>query len=286
MAPPWSPDVFAYMDFRCFLQDYYEAAKEKRRGGYSYRQFTEHIGYRSCSFLPGVIAGKRNFSVDRLGQVTRGMKLNAEEAQFFELLVRYGQSEDEERRQELLDRLLAMRRFQNSVQLAQEHLTVLSRWYYAAIREMVACNDFVEDPEWIGQHLLPPIQAELVRECIHRLLALGLLSRDEEGVLILGEPGEELAFTGHEALQAQGSRNYHTAMLQCAADSIHLVPSHRRHLDALTFGIRREQLPEVRRRINQLLETTLAFCEQETPPEEVYQLHVVFFPLTNMADGE
>jgi uncharacterized protein (TIGR02147 family) len=214
------------------------------------------------------------------------MRLGAEEAQFFELLVRYGQSEDECRRQELLDRLLAMRRFQNSALLAQEHFTALSRWYYAAIREMVACNDFVEDPAWIGQHLLPPIPAQLAQECIQRLLSLGLLARDDEGVLILGEPGEELVFTSHEALQAQGSRNYHTAMLQCATESIHLVPSHRRHLDALTFGVRREQIPEVKRRINQLLETTLAFCEQQTPPEEVYQLHVVFFPLTDMAQGE
>jgi uncharacterized protein (TIGR02147 family) len=284
MAPPWAPDVFKYLDFKEFLRDYYSAGRAGRPGGFSYRLFSARIGYTSSGTLPALIDGRHRFDLKRLAEVCEGMGLDEAESQYFEVLVRYGQCDDEARKPELLERLQAMQRYQRSAALAEEHFQFLAQWHYPAIREMVACRGFVEDPTWIGARLQPPIDAEIVEVCLKRLLAMRLLRRDEEGALALGEPEEQFQFTGHEARIASGTSAYHHEMLRLAADARRLG-SEQRHLNALTLGIRRSQIPELKRRINQFLETSLAFCAQEeVPPDEVYQLHVALFPLTQIGD--
>lgn len=286
MAPPWSPDIYNYLDFRKFFEDYYQAGRARRRGGFSYRQFTEKIGYSSSAFIPSLIKGTRNLNLERLDEVARGMHLSQEEQEYLELLVRYDQTDDAQQRPQLLDKLLAVQRYRQSERLLQSHVEYLSHWYYPTIREMVACQGFHEDPEWIGERLSPRIPAELVESCLECLLRLKLLTRDEQGALRLGEPSQEFMFTGHEALLAQGSRNYHSQMLMRATDAMYLICREKRHLNALTFAVARERVPHLKERINEFMETTLAFCEQGEPPEEVYQLHVALFPLTQIDGGE
>jgi uncharacterized protein (TIGR02147 family) len=285
MAPPWSPDLYEYLDFRLFFKDYYLAGRAKRKGGFSYRQFTEKIGYSSSAFIPSVIKGTRNLNLERIDEIARGMRMDQEEKQYLELLIRYGQCEDTQRRPLLLEKLLAMQRYHQHARLLQRHVEYLSHWYYPTIREMVTCQGFREDPAWIGERLAPQIPADLVEECLECMLRLKLLGRDEQGALRLGDPSQEFMFTGHEALLAQGSRNYHSQMLMRATDAIYLISREKRHLNALTFAVAREKVPQLKERINAFIETTLAFCEQGEP-QEVYQLHVALFPLTQIDRGD
>lgn len=55
----------------------------------------------------------------------------------------------------------------------------LSKWYHAAIREMVLLDGFREDPSWIVRKLKGLVTDKEIKESIALLLSLGLVARDK-----------------------------------------------------------------------------------------------------------
>src|SRR3990167_6305238 len=62
-----------------------------------------------------------------------------------------------------------------------------SRWYYAAIRELVLLPDFKEDAEWIAHKLSPSITAKEAAIALELLQKLGFLARGKDGKLAQSE---------------------------------------------------------------------------------------------------
>jgi uncharacterized protein (TIGR02147 family) len=272
----WKPDIFTYLDHRAYLGDFYQAAKA-HSSVYSFRYFARRAGYSSPNFLKRVMDGERNLTAESAQRVARALDLDAEEERFFCALVAFNQAEGVEERNEAFAVIAAHRGFQQARRLDLGLFDYLSRWYYPAVREMVDHPGFVEDAGWIAARLLPPIQPAQARECLDALLALGLLARDAQGRLQKQEP---CLATGHE-VRALAVGNYHRQMLQRAADAITLAAPRRRHLNAVTLSVRADQIAEVKARINALIEQVALLGDQTEGPEQVYQLNVQFFPLTN-----
>lgn len=273
--PAWCPDIFAYLDYRRFLADYYDAAKENITG-FSYRWFAKRAGYSSPNFLKLVIDGQRNLGPESVDRFADALKLGAAERAFFADLVAFNQAESIEDQNAAYERIAASRRFRSARRLDNAFFEYLSRWYYPAIREMVARADFEEDPEWIAREVLPPITVPQAREALERLLELGMVVRDEQGRLSRGDPS---VTTGHE-VRSLAIRNYHHQMLQRAGESIALVPSEARDISALTVCIGHELVPELKKRIHAFREVLLDLCDRDTDPEVVYQINVQLFPLS------
>jgi uncharacterized protein (TIGR02147 family) len=271
----WIPDIFEYLDYRKFLTDYYEAAKENIPG-FSYRWFAKRAGYTSPNFLKLVMDGQRNLGAESVDRFADVLKFTQAQRTFFTDLVAFDQADTPEDKNAAFERLAASRRFRNARRIESAYFEYLSRWYYPAIREMVARTDFQEDAEWIARELLPPIPVAQVREALERLLELGLVCREEGGRLTRGDPS---ITTGHE-VRSLAVGNYHRQMLQRAAESIELVPREQRDISALTVCVRAELVPDLKARIHAFREVLLEVCDRDTQPEVVYQINLQLFPLT------
>ncbi len=275
MTTNWKPDIFSYLDYRKYLADYYDAAKVHNRA-FSYRYFSRKAGYSSPNFLKLVILGQRNISSDSIERFASALKLTVTESRFFGNLVAFNQASNEEEKNEAFERVAASRRFRQARKLDRDFYTYLSRWYYPAIREMVARADFVEDPEWIASQLLPTIQPARAKACLELLLDLGLVERDETGRLTRGESS---ITTGHE-VRSLAVGNYHRQMLKRAAESIELVRSESRDISALTVSISADTVPELKERIHNFREVLIDLCDRDEAPNSVYQINIQLFPLT------
>ncbi|MCA9562434.1 MAG: TIGR02147 family protein [Myxococcales bacterium] len=275
MSEKWAPDIFEYLDYRRFLADYYAAAKENKRA-FSYRYFSRKAGYSSPNFLKLVMDGQRNISQDSIERFADALKLNKSETRFFASLVAFNQADNEEEKNEAFEHVAASRRFRTARKLDRDFFLYLSRWYYPAIREMVARADFVEEPDWIAGQLIPPIQPKQASECIEILLDLGLLVRDDNGKL---RRGDASITTGHE-VRSLAIGNYHRQMLQRAAESIELVPSERRDISGLTVSVSLDTVSELKARIQEFRELLLDRCDRDEEPDSVYQINFQLFPLT------
>lgn len=271
----WKPDIYAYLNYRSYLGDYYRAAKANSRA-FSYRWFSRRAGFASPNFLKLVIDGHRNLGPDSVGRFSDALGHDTSAAEFFADLVAFGQAESADEKNEAFERVAASRRFRTARRIDRAYFDYLSNWYYPAIREMVARVDFREDAVWIARQLVPRISAAQARRALEILLELGLLERDAEGRLTRGDAS---LTTGHE-VRSLAVGNYHRQMLERAADSIDQIEREQRDISALTVCVRPERVAELKTRIQGFREVLLDLCDRDESPTVVYQLNLQLFPLT------
>ena len=190
--------LFEYLNYRSYLNDYY--LEKSAKGKLSLRSFARRAELGSPSYLKSVIDGKRNLTEKTIPKFSKALGHKKDEADFFRNLVLMNQSSNHEEKNRYYQNLARSKRYIEVKHLEHNQFELLSKWHYAAIREMVLIPDFVEDPEQIGRSLRPHVSADEVSQTIELLLEIGLLVRDESGTLKQSEPtlttGSEVATSG------------------------------------------------------------------------------------------
>lgn len=271
--------MFSYLDYREYMRAYYDAGKEHVKA-FSYRYLARKAGFGSPSFIKLVLDGVRNLSEDGARKVSKAFEHDKDEASYFAALVEFEQAAGAREKNDAFERVAAARGYRNARRIDFDMFEYLSRWYYPAVREMVARVDFVEDPEWIASRLVPRVEVAEVRKALEVIERLGLLGRDERGALVRHEP---TVTTGPE-VGSLAVGNIHRQMLERAADSIELFPSPARDVSALTLCVSKERVVELKQRLRSFREVILSVCAQEDEPEIVYQLNMQLFPLNEVED--
>lgn len=269
-------DVFTYLDYRRFLDDWFRAAKDGNPR-FSHRMFARMAGQKSPSLLLQVIRGNRNLTAATAESFSRAMSLAAEEAAFFADLVRFNQADTQAEQNQAWARISSSRRFREARLLEGQAVEYISHWYYPAIRELAHRDDFDPDPAWLSRVLRPRITVAQARQAMQVLLSLGLLTPDEHGI---PRPSEASVVTPHE-VAGLAARNYHRGMLELAAESIEAAGPSERHLLAVTVCIPQSLIPQLKDELNAFQERLLDLCDSATgDPERVYQTELALFPLS------
>jgi len=89
-------DITTYTDFRHFLKDWLQEARQRR--GFSLRRFAARAGLGSPGYLLMVIDGKRNLGEEGLERFMHGMRLVGDDRLFFRNLVLWNQADTDEQR--------------------------------------------------------------------------------------------------------------------------------------------------------------------------------------------
>ena len=273
------PDIFEYLDYRTFLRDTYDHAKEHGRA-MSYRYLSRRAGFSSPNFIKLVMDGNRNLGDESIGAVAGAIDLKEDEAVFFESLVHLDQAQSAEQKNEAYRIVAASRRFRSARRIDHGMFEYLSHWYYPAIREMAARQDFVLDGKWISKQLWPKVPVRDVNRAVSTLLKLGLIVETEDGVT----RGDPSLTTGHE-VGSLAIGNFHRQMMERAAESIETVERERRDISALTVCVSDALIPRLKDEIHRFRESMLELCDSEEDGENVYQMNVQLFPLTRPGDS-
>ena len=282
MSTAAPPDLFAYLDHRLFLRDWFDW-KKSTNARFSHRMFARLAGQRSPSLLMHVIRGERSLTKATCAAFSRAMSLDREERAFFALLVAFDRADNNAERNLIWERLSASRRFVAAWSIAGSSFRYLSRWYYPAIRELVACPGFVADPAWIAASLRPKITPAQASEALDLMLELGLLAKDEAGHITLTEA---TVVTPHQ-VHGLAVHNYHQGMISRGSESIERFPSQERHLSALTVSIPASLVEQLKDEIDAFQERILDLCEREgAAADRVYQFNMQLFPLSTTVTRE
>jgi uncharacterized protein (TIGR02147 family) len=268
-------DVFAYLDYRAYLRDYYEAKKEHRK--LSYRALARRIGIKSSSYLKHVIDGDRNLSEEMALRFASGLRLEGDARDYFVELVQFNQAQSIETRLRAHERLRGFARHRELFPLGAQHADYHSTWYMPAIRELAVRSDFDEDPEWIAARLRPKISKREAKHALATLLQLGLLVRDEQGRV---RQGQGHLTTGAEA-QFLYIAVYHQMMMKLAAESMERFAQKERDISSLTLCLDQEGLCEVKARLRACRRELLELSEVAKSPRQVVQVTMQLFPLSD-----
>jgi uncharacterized protein (TIGR02147 family) len=273
-APP-DIDVFAYLDYRAFLRDFYQARKAKGRG-FSYRSFSRKAGLKSPNYLKLVIDGERNLSAEMAERFATACGLGDDEGRYFADLVAFNQAQNLAERNKHYARLTGFQRYRLAHKLDLAHAAYYSAWFMPAIRELAARKDFVDDPDWIASQLVPPITALEAERSLQVLLELGLLVRGADGTI---EQRDVLLSTGPET-RGLHIAAYHRGMMQRAMEAIDLVRPEERDISSLTLCLGESGLRAFKQRVQRFRRELLELSALEDDAEQVVQVNFQLFPLS------
>jgi uncharacterized protein (TIGR02147 family) len=274
MARTLQVSVFDYLDYREFLRDAYSDLKQRQRG-FSYRWFSRRAGMSSPNFLKLVIDGQRNLTAQSAEKFAAALGLSSKETAFFRELVGFNQATTAAEKNRYFERIGSYRRHRAVRALERQAFEYLSRWYYPAVRELVSCQGFRDDPEWIAAQLIPPITPAEARRALDLLLELGLLERGDDGTLQQGAP---LLSTGPE-VRSLAVGNFHRQMMERASSAIDEVPRERRDISGVTVSLSARAFRMFKEKIIALRAELLELSAEEKEATRVVQFNFQVFPL-------
>lgn len=274
-------NLFEYRDYRKFLKDWYEGA-QNRRPRYSFRALAQRAGFKSSNFLMLVMQGKRNLTEESVAKVARALGLNKQEGEFFRNLVLFNQAETHEEKDTHLRRLVQSKKFQQLKPIEKKNYEYYSSWYHPVVRELVVSKEFDGTPEWIAAKIFPPITPAQAAKSIELLEKMGLIEKSPDNKW---KQPQTLLTTGPELVSVV-VHNYHKALLDVTKAMMDRLSMRFRDVSAMTLGIRKERLPQLREKIREFRREVMKMVAEDTEPEHVVQLNIQFFPVTKIPEGE
>lgn len=272
---------FEYGDYRQFLRDWYAHAK-KTRPHFSYRSFAKKAGLQTSNFLMLVIKGKRNLTENSLANIIKGLELNKQEQEFFRNLVFFNQSKTPEQQSAHYERLVQSKKFGELKPIEKQHHEYYSHWYNPVIREMAVAKDFDGSPEWLSARLYPEVTAVQCAKSLALLERLGFIKKIANGKW---QQENTILSTGPE-VSSPIIHNYHKTILNLTQHLMDRLPAKTRDVSTLTLGIKKERYAELLAKIREFRKDILKLVSQDTSPEQVVQLNLQFYSLTQYQKGE
>lgn len=270
------PNIFDYLDYRIYLADYYKYQKSVNPI-FSYRWFAQKAGYNSSGYYSNVVNGVHGMSEVYCNKFSIALGLSSLEANFFELLVKYQDSNTKFDKQSYLDQLVLFRssRF---YRLEKSQYKYYTKWYIVAIHQALNIFSFDGALNDLGQFIHPPIKRGEVSQAIDVLKELELIAKDEEG---FWRPIEALSVGGKE-VGVLAIRSFQKQMMQKAMESLDLINPKHRQVISNTFTINEKGFDEVKDMVAILQHKISEAVKNSDQHDRLYQFNVQLFPLSGV----
>ena len=268
------PDVLQYTNYRVYLRDYYEF-KKKTVPAFSLRFFAEKAGLSSHAHLKLTIDGKRNITKNTVVKLIHGLGLQNQRAAYFESLVFFNQAQTDADKQVYYAQILKASPRSKLHKMDAAQFRIFREWHHSAILEMVALRDFRPIPDWISKRLGGLVTPAQVTESLKLLVELGLLVKTANGFR-----QRDPLITTDDEVQDMMVKMYHLQMLKLSATMLSDLPAKQRDVSALTFSIRREDFPNLKKHLQLMRKELLDFSAKAGEAEDVVQINIQLYPLT------
>ncbi len=240
----------------------------------SARNFAQKAGFTNPGFLNDVIKGRRTISKGSRQKLIDVFKLTESEADYFNVLVEYGQSKKAPIRQELYKQLISRRNHSAFVKLHP----ALSKYYqdfrYPLIYNALMACDFRGDYEMLSNFLFPSIPASQLKTYVDDLCNWGLVIRQESGRYTVTQRFIEPSVTLMEQVR-QLNREW---ILQ-ATEALMKLPADKRHVSTMLLSASPAACKTIAQRIEDFRQEMWRIVQDDIEePSCIMQLNIQYFP--------
>lgn len=274
-------DIFQYTDYRQFLRDFYEAEK-RRNPHFSHRYIAMKVGFTSSGFFAKIIQSKTNISPKLALRFADFMKLKKRESEYFELLVLFDQSKTQAEKQRRYEKILSYHRSEVKIVDLYQY-EYFKRWYYVAVRELLAFYPFDGNYRELSRMLEPAITPAQARKAVDLLEKLGLIRRNSKGWY---EQTNAVISTGYDA-KTVAIHNFQLATLDMAAESIDRFDRQERDISTLTMHFSRGMYESISEKLKNFRRELLELVKNDPDrADRVYQFNFQMYPLSKQYRGK
>jgi uncharacterized protein (TIGR02147 family) len=268
------PDLLNYTDYRQFLTDYYKAQK-RANAKFSLRFFAQRAGFPSHGLLKFLMEGKRNLSKKTLVKLSAALGFDKTRAAYFENLVFFNQAIDLAEKGLYYERLIRSPGKSSFKKLQHAQLRIFRDWSAIAVRELIGCRGFRNNPEWISGRFLPRLDPKDAAAAVETLLAAGLAKRTPNGLMNV-DPD----ITTDDDIKSFLVMGYHEQMMKLAAWAQTGLPGSDREISSACFSIRESDLPGLKKQIQLMRRELRNYAAKPGEGDRVVQVNIQMFPLT------
>lgn len=272
MANGNAPDIYAYLDYRAYLRDHYQARKE-RDAFFSYRHMAARTGV-DAGWIAKVLSGQEHLSRRSLPAFANLCGLSGRETEYFAALVALAKAKGTQERAEAFEQVMAIKSPARTT-LAERQLAFYSRWWHAPVRSLLSLLGRGASPERISKLLHPRVSTAEVESSIRLLSDLGLVRQNPSGWELVD------AFVTSPPEGAKAAvRNYQAQVLDLAKEALESLAPEHRDISTLTLSFDSRDIGLVRERLAALRDSLIQLSSEAKRPDTVYQINLQVFPLS------
>lgn len=285
-----APILATYTDFRSYLEDYYLFRKEQTKTSlrpYSYSDFSAAADIKSPNYLKMIIAGERNLSSDMVKKFAKALKLNKEETKEFDILVSYGQAKDPIIRNQFLKQLSEIRAAKalEVGDIDAKTWEKVPNWLSWVLYAMVDQENVSFQPSQLRKILKGRASEPQIRQAMKSLTESGEVAFSESGEANKQNP----MISNADKIPPALVRKLQAELIYLGLESLYRDHPADREISGFTLAMTKEEFQWVRhelRKVRKDLQSKLMVEREKAPGDQVYQVNVQLFPLTNSAQDK
>ena len=274
------PNIYGYNDFRKFLADY-QKAREESDAGFTKSAICKELGIPNTrSYFNDVVNG-RKVTTYYAEQFIRVFQLNKEESQFFRVLVKFNQAENNDEKELYLEQLITLNKTPKKI-LDKKAFAFFREWHHSVIRAILDTIDFKDDYKALANTLFPSIPPKKAKESILLLKNLGLIVKDEKG---FWRPSDK-SIASSDYLKDELIFNYQMQCLDLAKQALMKRHGEQQNISTNILSISKENYFRIKNKIEKFRDEIRSLVHKdEKPSDYVYQMNIQLFPSARIKKG-
>lgn len=246
--------------FRKYLKQEF-IRRVDRNPHYSLRAYAKHLNVNHAT-LSSMLSGKRAITQASLSKFAKALNLSPKE------VAQFNKSQNSSTQSQTKNYFL----------LQQEAFQAMSEWYFDAILELSRIPRFKLLPEIVADSI--GITTTQAKSAIETLVELGLLKKTEPEYYELQH--QDSTNLLDENFTSVANKKHQKSILEKSIESIDSIDREQRDHTSTTISMNSNDLSEVKKRIRNFRKQLDAYLQRKgSVPDEVFQLQVSFFPLSN-----
>jgi|SRR5271157_78724 len=268
------PDIYRYLDFRAYLEDFREA-KKRSDPGFTHTYICHRLGQRnSKSYFANVVKGDKTVTPEFTNRLIELLGLGADEAGYFRVLVNYNQTYNPKEKEYYLDQLMQHAATQHRL-ISKNEYTFYKEWYHSVIRAILDIYDFKDDCAALARIVVPPITVTEAKKSVLLLESLKLIARDKSGFF---RPTDKTVRTD-DHVRDDLIVQYQLKCLDIAKMTILSKPDQPHDVSTNILSISEEGLKKIQKRLLKFRQEVRALVHNDVnKADRVYQLDIQLLP--------
>jgi uncharacterized protein (TIGR02147 family) len=272
------PNIFEYIDYRKYLEDYYSRRKASDPG-FTHTYICYRLGQENAkSYFNNVVKGRANVTatfVDRFIVVLELKK--SDEAKYFRALVNYNQTTSPHEKEFFFDQLVRLNSTPHRV-IDKNAYAFYREWYHSAIRALLDIVEFDgTDYAALAARVFPPITVKQTRDSVALLQRLGLITRNKKGYW---KPTDKVVVTG-DFIKDAVVKQFQMKCLEHAREVLASDTKQPHRNITLTISLSEKAYQQVCDRLQQVkTEIRSIVHKDEEQASRVYHLNANLFPMS------
>ena len=275
------PSVFNYLSYREFMNDFYHY-KKKNNDKFSFAVLSRQAGIKSRSYIKMILTNQRRLNSVYAHRIPQAMGLDKNQTNYFLSLAMWNESEDPVEKELHWNNLVKCMPKESVYRLSQVEIKIFRNWHMLALIEMARLKDFEPNLKWLAERFGNRVSPDQVYDALKILKNFGLLKEESDGKLA----ATNKLIYGDSEVPSEVIQLYHRSAIPVGLEVLAKVPPQLREFAGAAVAIRKEDVQKLKNDIREFHQKILEYASGITNADEVYQLNMQFFPLTNQVQKQ